>query len=188
VCTASRPSHHRLRAQVFVSRCRRFSLSVAGPHKRRALYGRGRGGYSLRHARNSQHVATFLACSACVARASANLSFCPESWPILCMRSRNTPVSCWWCEHNWAPRVASLLGKRHLFKRMLKGSAMQAMSHVEDPSESATVWLAFLLCGGAGCTKLRHPLGKSQQKCLCIKGAGWCQNPCPRHPRAARRF
>jgi len=145
-------------------------------------------GYSLHRARNPRHVATFLACSACVARASANLPFCPESWKILCMTSRNTPVSCWWCEHNWAPRVASLLGKRHLFKRMLKGSAMQAMSHIEDPSESATVWLAFLLCGGAGCTKLRHPLGKSQQKCLCIKGAGWCQNPCPRQPRAARRF
>ena len=71
-------------------------------------------GYSLHRARNPRHVATFLACSACVARASANLPFCPESWKILCMTSRNTPVSCWWCEHNWAPRVASLLGKRHL--------------------------------------------------------------------------
>ena len=74
-------------------------------------------------------------------------------------------------------------------KRMLKGSAMQAMSAaIEDPSESATVWLAFLAYGGCGCTKLRHPLGKAQQKCLCIKGASSCPNPCPRHPRAARRF
>jgi len=47
-------------------------------------------------------------------------------------------------------------------------------STIEDPAKSKTIWIYYLLCEGCGLTKLIKPLGKCQQKCLCIKGGGEC--------------
>ena len=50
-------------------------------------------------------------------------------------------------------------------------------STIEDPAKSKTIWIYYLICEGCGLTKLAKPLGKSQQKCCCIKGGGNAPEP-----------